>query len=195
MTDEFEEAIRSRMGGESINSDGVVIERLKQLDTTVNVGRGESIGDGVLVDFNLTVNGVDEASGSRLVFNPAGGLLHGSLRAGEVDLNDGTTLDELERRWREMLTASGVRLNDDAVLVQMREVGGERYVPHIVFGSGGGGETSPIPTRRLLSIVRSLPDIWNTRTTDLQLRENIDLGGFSGDEKTVGSVEDMMDNL
>jgi hypothetical protein len=157
------------------------------------VSPGKEIGDGVLVDFNLDVRGVDEESGSRLVLSRDGRLKHGSLRAGEVDLSDSISLGKLESRWEDMLTDAGIRLNTDAVAVQMRSVGPDRYVPHVVFGSDG--DTSPISPDRLVRVVEDLPRLWNERTTDLSLRENIGRESFEGTEQTVGSVDDMMENL
>lgn len=194
MSDGFKDEIRERMVAEGLPEPVVdMIARLSALETTVEVSPGSEMGDGVLVDFNLDVSGVDEESGSRLVLSRDGRLKHGSLRAGEVDLADSISLDTLESRWEEMLTDAGIRLNTDAVAVQMRSVGPDRYVPHIVFGSDGG--TSPISPDRLIRVVRDLPRLWNERTTDLSLRGNIGRESFEGSEETVGTVDDMLGNL
>jgi len=190
----YKDEIRKRMVAEGLPEPVVeMIARLAALDTTVGVSPGTKMGDGVLVDFNLDVRGVDEESGSRLVLSQDGRLKHGSLRAGEVDLAGSISLDELESRWEDMLTDSGIRLNTDAVAVQMRSVGPDRYVPHIVFGSDG--DTSPISPDRLIRVVRELPRLWNDRTDDLKLRSNIGRESFEGTEQTVGNVDDMLENL
>jgi len=191
---DYKDEIRERMASDDIPEPvKEMIVRLGRLDQTIDVSPGSVIGDGVLVDFNLDVRGVDEESGSRLVLNSNGQLEHGSLRAGEVDLADDISLDELESRWGDILTDAGVRLDKDAVAIQMRNVGPDRYVPHIVFGSDG--DTSPIPKDRLVTIVRETPQLWNERTTDLTLRGNIGRESFEGSESTVGTVDDMLGNL
>jgi len=191
---DYKDEIRERMASDDIPEPVKdMIVRLGRLDQTIDVSPGSVIGDGVLVDFNLDVRGVDEESGSRLVLNSNGQLEHGSLRAGEVDLADDISLDELESRWGDILTDAGVRLDKDAVAIQMRNVGPDRYVPHIVFGSDG--DTSPIPKDRLVTIVRETPQLWNERTTDLTLRGNIGRESFEGSESTVGTVDDMLGNL
>lgn len=190
---DFEEAIRDRMGEDDAWK--VVVDEIHALDTVVPIPEaGSEVGDSVLVDVQLDVRGVDEMSSSRIALRKKDGRLkHGALRAGEVDLGEQITLSELESRWEGMVRDSGVDIESDNVALQMRQVGRDQYVPHLVFGNDGG--VNPIPISRLLRVIETLPRLWNERTQDLDLRGRISRTNFEGQEQTTGTVDDMLGNL
>ena len=173
-----------------------VKQRIFGLPTTIPIPEaGSEIGNSVLIDFHMDVRGVDERSSSRLAIRKDDGAIkHGALRAGEVDVEEsGITRDELETRWVAMVEDVGIDFDRDEAGVEMRQIGRNEYVPHVIFGGVDG--VSPITPDRMVGIIEELPRLWNNRTQDLNLRGRIQRGDFDGEERTVGTVDDMLDNI
>ena len=167
--------------------------------------RSEAVTDlsgGWSFDFVLDVTGTDDFSRSSYIFDNDGSFLGGTLRGGTFREEDG-----IEAAWVGLLEDIGLLLDRDDIETEMREegvgTGGPPAItPHAFFSSRS---PSPSDPAFALSPVRAGEIVAITRLV-IQRHDNVfsefspvgrvgDTGEDEGDVETIGSVDDMLDNL
>ena len=177
------------------------------LDATGAVRKpgGTNVTGGWAVDFVLDVRGADDFSRSSLVFANDGSFLGGVVRGGSIKL-DGIDKADVRQRWVELLSSVGIEAGPDETDIEIRlegesAAGPATATPHVYFTdrspspSDPPGELSPIRAGQIIGLLDRIAGAWDDHFGGVPTAGRVSAPSAEGEETTVGSVDDMLDNL